>query len=130
MPLIFPAPFPKQVQPVDPKEVGSFGLKTWQRLQKFRAGQFVWPASASPIPGATVRTVTFTDVSVAGTDTGVDNLVVGMWVTLAPPTGINPALEVDYGYCTAPGVLVAQVRNPTAGSIALAGIWTYVGYTF
>jgi hypothetical protein len=126
MPLIFPAPFPNENRP-DKLEVFRFGRANWEQAQKFRCGQFAY---ADTIPAATVRTVTFTDVSAGGTDTGVDNLKAGMWVNVTPPASIPPGLQVDYGYSPAPATLVIQLRNETAAPISVSGTWSYAGFTF
>lgn len=122
MPLVFPAPFPNE-NAKDPIEAYRFGRAFWQRAQKFRAGQFAW---SSTIPANTVRDVTFADPA----DPGVDNLVAGMLVVITPPLSINPLLQVDYAFAPAAGQLTMQVRNGTAASIAVAGTWSYLGYTF
>ena len=126
MPLIWPYPFPNE-NARDPVETFRTARRMWERAQKFRAGQFSY---SDTIPAATIRTVTFTDVSVGGTDTGIDNTKAGMYVTVTPPAGIDPNIQVDYAYCSAPGTLTVQVRNSTAGPIAVSGTWSYVGYTF
>lgn len=99
----------------------------WQRAQKWVAGKFAY---TDTIPALTVRDVTFTDVSIGGTDTGFDNLIANMWANVTPPASINPLLQVDYAYSPAAGTLTMQLRNDTAAPIAVAGTWSYVGYTF
>ncbi len=126
MPLIWPYPFPNE-NSRNPVETFRTARRMWERAQKFRAGQVSW---SSTIPAGTIRTVTFTDVSVGGADTGTDNTVAGMHVTVTPPASINPLLQVDYAYVSAPGTLTIQVRNDTAGDIAVSGVWSYVGYTY
>lgn len=126
MPLIFPQPFPNE-NARDPIETWRAARAWWQRAQKFRAGQFPWSGT---VPAATVRDVTFTDVSAGGTDPGVDNLIAGMWITITPPSSISPSLQVDYAYAPAAGTLTMQLRNGSAGDIAVAGTWSYLGYTF
>lgn len=124
MALVFPAPFPNENAP-NARELFTFGRSNWRQAQKFRAGQFAY---ADTIPAATIRQVTFTDVSVGGSDTGVDNLVAGMWVSITPPITIAPALQLDYGYSPAAGTLVMQLRNATGSPIAVSGAWSYVGF--
>ena len=122
MPLIFPTPFPNEVTK-DPIEVWRAARALWSRAQKFLAGQVTYSAT---IPATTVRAVTF----VSGTDAGVDsNLVVGMQVAVAPPASISAQLQCD-AYCPATGQLTIRIRNETSGGIAVAGTWSYVGYTF
>jgi len=123
MPLTFPAPFPGENKP-DPIELFRFGRATWRQLQKFRAGQFTY---ADTIPAATVRTVTFTDISVGGPDSGVDNLLPGMWISVTPPATIPAGLQLDYAFVPSAGTLVMQLRNATAGDLSVSGTWSYAG---
>lgn len=124
MPLIFPAPFPGENKP-NPIEIFRFARNNWRQAQKFRGGQFSY---SDTVPGATVRDITFVDVTVGGADKGFDNLAPGMWVDVSPPASISPALQVDYGYSPAAGTLVLQLRNATGAPIAVAGTWSYVGF--
>lgn len=126
VPFIWPYPFPNE-NAKDPVEVWRTARRMWERAQKFRGGQFQWSGA---IPAATVRTITLTDVSAGGTDVGIDNTIAGMFVTVSPPSGIDPLLQVDYAYVSAPGTLTFQVRNDTAAPLAAAGTWSYIGYTF
>ena len=124
MPLLFPAPFPNENAP-DPRELFRFARSNWRQWQKFRGGQFTY---ADTIPANTIRAVTFTDTTVGGSDTGFDNLQPGMWATVTPPAGTNPGIQVDYGYSPGAGQLTVQLRNTTAGPIAVSGTCAYAGY--
>lgn len=126
MPLVFPTPFPND-NAKDPAEAYRFGRAIWQRMQKFRAGQFTW---SQLVAAGTVGRVTFTDVSVGGADVGFDNTVVGMYVTVTPPVGIPAGVQVDYAFVATAGTLTMQVRNGTVGDLTATGTWSYLGYTF
>lgn len=126
MPLVWPYPFPNE-NARNPVETFRLARRMWERAQKFRAGQFTW---AGTVLAGTVQRVTLTDVSVGGTDTGVDNTVVGMYVSVTPPSSISQSLQLDYAFCSAPGTLTFQLRNGTVGDIAVSGTWSYLGYTF
>jgi len=127
MALTFPYPFPKEVAPVSPREVFDFGRKIWRQLQKVRSGQFSY---STTVTAGTVKVVTFTDVSVGGTDTGVDNTIAGMQVVVTPPSNIPSGLQLDYAFAPAAGKLTMQLRNGTAGDLAVAGTWSYWGFAF
>ncbi len=89
-------------------------------VQPLRVGQFSW---SSTIPAATVRIATFTSPA----DPGIENLLLGMAVAITPPASLDPLLQVD-AYVPADGQLVLRVRNATAAPIAVAGLWSYLGY--
>lgn len=124
MPLIFPAPFPGENNP-NAIEIFRFARNNWRQLQKFRAGQFTY---ATTVPAGAIRVVTFTDVTVGGSDTGFDNLLPGMWLSVTPPAGISPGLQVDYGYCPGGGQFTMQLRNGTGADIPISGTWSYAGF--
>lgn len=126
MPLVFPTPFPNETAK-DPIETWRAARAWWQRGQKFRAGQFTWAAT---VPASSVLRQTFVDVSVGGADTGVDNTVPGMWVSITPPVSIDQGVQVDYAFVATAGQLTLQLRNTTVGDIAVSGTWSYLGYTF
>ncbi len=121
-----PYPFPNE-NARNPVETFRMARQMWLRAQKFRAGQFTY---SDTIPAGVVRGVTFTDVSVGGLDTGVDNTIAGMAVYVTPPKTIDPRLQLEYAYVSAPGTLTMQIRNDTAVDIAVSGTWSYLGYTF
>jgi hypothetical protein len=126
MPLVFPTPFPNE-NAQDPVEAYRFGRAIWLRMQKFRAGQFT--LSQLVTAGTTVR-ATLIDVSVGGSDTGIDNTVAGMYVTVTPPAAIPAGVQVDYAFVAAAGNLTLQLRNGTGGDLTAAGTWSYLGYTY
>lgn len=126
MPLVFPTPFPSD-NAKDPAEAYRFGRAIWQRMQKFRAGQFTL---SQLVAAGTVVRATLVDVSVGGTDTGVDNTLAGMYVTVTPPAAIPSGVQVDYAFVAAAGNLTVQLRNGTAGDLTATGTWSYLGYTF
>ncbi len=126
MPLIWPYPFPNE-NARDPVETFRTARRMWERAQKFRAGQFSW---TQLIAAATVGRVTFTDVTAGGSDTGFDNTVAGMYVTVSPPPSIPSGIQVDYAFVASPGTLTMQVRNTTGGDLTVSGTWSYLGYTF
>lgn len=126
MPLLLPYPFPGE-NAKNPIELMRFARNAWRRLQKLRAGQFALTAT---VLAGTVGRAVLTDVSVGGTDTGIDNTVVGMWVSVTPPVSVPTGIQVDYAFCDTPGTLTVQVRNGTAGDLVVSGTWSYVGYTY
>jgi len=99
----------------------------WERAQKFRGGQFSW---TQLIAAGTSGRVTFTDVSVGGSDLGVDNTIPGMYVTMSPPAAIPAAILVDYAFVSSPGTLTMQVRNTSGVDVTVSGTWSYIGYVF
>ena len=126
MPLVWPYPFPNE-NARDPVETFRLARNMWLRAQKFRAGQFSW---TQLITAMTTARVTFTDVSVGGTDTGFDNLAAGMFVEVSPPATLPAGIAIDCALVAATGTLTMQIRNGTAGDITVSGTWSYFGYAY
>lgn len=128
MPLVYPFPFPSEVSK-DPVEMFRYARQVFGRDQKWRAGQFTWPGGTS-VGANTILSTTLTDVSAGGSSTGLDNTIVGMWVSVSPPSTVDNNLQVGWATCPGAGQLKIQLINTTAAPIAVSGTWTYVGYTY